>query len=115
MNANAIVSDHSFIVGGVVPTNGEELVIRADMETINVFISGDATSSTCVFEGKGIDGKWYEVKGANLTTLDIATQTTSINQVWQFDLLAWVSFRVRVSALTVTGAKQITIMGRVVN
>lgn len=115
MSKNYGIINFNFQVNPSDVSDGNELKISADMLTMNIFITGDATASTCIFEGKDLDGNWYAVKCANLTTLTLATQTTGINEVWQVDLTAWVGFRVRISALTLGEGQSVNIKGKVVN
>jgi hypothetical protein len=92
--------------------NGDELKIRWDYQTVNIEITGTATSSTVVFEGKSLDnGAWYPISCVNLTTLDLATQTTGKNECWQVDLTGLISFRCRIHAIN---GGNLSIAGRTV-
>lgn len=92
--------------------NGDELKIRGDYQTINIEITGTATSSTIVFEGKSQDGgAWYSISCANLANLDITSQTAGKNELWQADLTGLISFRTRIHAI---GGGNLSIVGKVV-
>lgn len=93
--------------------NGSELNVNMGMTTLNFEISGTATSSTCIFEGKSVDtGEFYPVQCVNLGTLALANQTTGKSELWQCDLTALTKFRVRIS--TISGGN-ISIKGRAVD
>jgi hypothetical protein len=94
--------------------NGNELSIKSGMNLANVYITGNPTGSTCVFEGQDEDGKWYPIKCANLTTLNLATSTNNVDEAWQVDLSAWNKFRVVISALVVGLDESITVKAKVV-
>lgn len=101
----------------ITASNGFELIVENDYVTVNIYITGDATSSTLIFEGKDNFDNWYPIQCVNLSTLDIASQTTTsgTNQVWQCDLTGLVKFRVRISSITVTEGQSISVYGRVVD
>jgi len=115
MGNNSCITNWVFQSSATQIGEGFILNISGGMVTMNIFITGDATASTCVFEGKDSDGNWYAVKCANLSTLTLATQTVGINETWQADLTAWTSFRVRISAITVSDTKSLSVKGKVVN
>jgi len=95
--------------------NGSELDIKSGMGVANIFITGNPTGSTCIFEGQDVDGNWYSVRCANLTTLNLATSTDNVSEAWQVDLTAWNRFRVRISALVVGLDESITVKAKVVS
>jgi hypothetical protein len=93
--------------------NGSELSINSGMTTLNFEISGTATSSTCIFEGKSVDdGVFYPIQCVKLSDLTLASQTTGKGELWQCDLTALIKFRVRISVIA---GGNISVKGRAVN
>lgn len=112
MSNNFCISNHTFHNNTIAISNGNILNIITGMVTMNIFITGNATGTTCIFEGKDEDGNWYPVNCANLSSNAYANQTTGKNEVWQADLTSWFAFRIRISAITNGG---LTIKGKVTN
>jgi hypothetical protein len=108
--ANNSVTSAIFHDAITTASSGKEYGISNE-ETITVEINGTATSSTVIFEGKGWSGNWYLIQGVNLSTLDMATQTTSKGQIWQFDLTGLVGIRMRVSNIV---GGNLSVVGRAV-
>lgn len=94
-------------------SDGFELSVSSGMITLNFEISGTATSSTCIFEGKSVDdGAFYPIQCANLGTLVLASQTIDKGSLWQVDLNGLIKFRVRISAVA---GGNISVKGRAVD
>ncbi len=92
--------------------NGNVFKIRGDFQTINIEITGTATSSTVKFEGRSHDnGNWYSISGINISTLTIASQTTGKKELWQFDLTGLIEFRTKIDSIA---GGNLSIIGRVV-
>jgi hypothetical protein len=108
---NIGVTNVTFHDATITVSNGKEYSIGYGEDTLNVEINGTATSSTVVFEGKGLSGNWYLIQGVNLSTLDMATQTIGKGQMWQFDLTGLVGIRMRISAIN---SGNLSVVGRAV-
>lgn len=107
--ANSGVVNYTFH-NNVTNIGAGEVLNVINISIINFEISGTATSSTCIFEGKSIDdGAFYPIQCVNLSTLTLANQTTSKGELWQFDCTGFIAFRVRISAIS---GGNLTIKGR---
>lgn len=107
--ANQGVENWTFHNSVTTTGSGKELNVT-NITNVNFEISGTATSSTCIFEGKSVDdGSFYPIQCVNLTTLSLANQTTSKGELWQIDCTGLVSFRVRISVIS---GGNLTIKGR---
>lgn len=85
-SANAIGNGTPLTVGGI--------------KTVTVELTTTTTSSqTTAFEGSSTSGAFYPIQGLRLSDYVIATQSTGLNELWQFDVTGLVSFRTRISAL----------------
>ncbi|RKN84118.1 hypothetical protein [Paenibacillus ginsengarvi] len=80
-------------------------------KTVTIEITGTSTSRKIVFEGASISGTYYPIMGVRLSDMFLGTQTTGINEVWQFDATGLVNFRARLS--DVAGGN-VTVKGRAV-
>ena len=75
-------------------------------------ISGTSTSRTLVFEVCGTEsGTYSAITGIRLSDLSTGTQTTSEDEIWQFDGLAGLWFRARLSAIA---GGNVTVNGKAV-
>lgn len=76
-SASSIVSGNSFkIPGGVNP-----------LATMDIAISGDRTSNTILFKGKGDIGEYVAILAKNRTTGNSASQTTlTTDEIWTIPL-----------------------------
>jgi len=102
------------------PSIGNELLVERllppfdtvdDCDVITIEISGNATSGTTNFELKVTpDGEYYPVAGIRPSDYFISSVSTSVNEVWWFDIGAFYSFRCRVSEVT---GGEITIKGKI--
>lgn len=110
--ANSGKKNWNFQTSATTTGDGFELWVDGDFQTINLEISGTATSSTVVFEGKSLDnGSWYAISCVNLSTLTLASQTTGKSELWQADLTGLIKFRTRISAIS---GGNLSVSGKVV-
>ena len=89
---------------------GEELKLFGCDEVL-IEITGEATARTVVFEGYSEGGIWYPLCAVNMSTYDIASQTTAItNELWSVSNFYGITqLRTRVSSLT--GACTVKVIG----
>lgn len=93
------------------PSIGLELTIQPEWNALAVEISGDATSSLCLFEKQIIEGgEWYPIRGFSDVTFSSATQTSGIYEAWDFDLTAVLKIRFNIDSVS---GGSITVKGRV--
>lgn len=94
------------------PKNGEVIYMdKADTFKVTE-ISGTSTSRTLIFEVSGTEnGTYSAIQGVRLSDISLATQTTEIGGIWQFEGLAGLWFRVRVSAIA---GGNVTVKGKAV-
>lgn len=97
-NTGSKVVDVSLQNAASATGNGTVLTVGG-IKTVTVEIYGTCTSDTVVFEGASTSGTFYSVSGTRLSDLTVASQTTGLNEVWQFDVTGLVSFRARISAV----------------
>lgn len=80
--------------------NGD--VIRLDVgNTLRVGISGTSTSFTIGFYGN-LDGtsQYYPIEGTKCNDSSVVGTTTStLNEVWEFDISGWYLFQARITAI----------------
>ena len=88
---------------------GNELHLTNNIQTVDVEIVATGTF-TANFEGKGLSGAWYPIVGADLSTLNLASNTNVTTALWQIDLTALVSFRINL----VQNAGTVSVYGKVV-
>lgn len=82
------------------PQNGKECLINMATE-ITFEISGTATTSQVIFEGKSnYEGKYYPIMCIKLDDLNMATGTIGISELWQVPVTSLFSFRVRVASVS---------------
>lgn len=81
------------------PSTGEMFPVH-DYKTITVEIYGTSTSQTVLFEASGMAGTFYPIQGTKLNDLSIASQTTGLGELWQFDITGVTNFRTRISAVS---------------
>lgn len=80
--------------------NGQELRINNGL-SLTLSLSGTASARTVTFEGKGETGDFVPVKGYNLETSDLATQSSGItDEIWVFDVVGIDYFRVKVDSIS---------------
>ncbi len=106
-----ILERHIFQDAVTTTGNGNNYVVKGAGSIITFQITGTSTSRTIIFEGS-VDGVNYvPMVCANLTTLDLETQTTGKDELWQVDISGIHLFRTRISAIS---GGNITVVGRVV-
>ena len=81
-------------------------------DTVTVFITGNSTSRTIVFEGMDGEGNWWSMPAFKLPNYDLANQTTGNNESWELDLANYVAVKCRVSSVA---GGYVRITARVVN
>lgn len=79
--------------------NGTPLSV-GNIKTLTLEISGTSSSQTIVFEGASTSGTYYAIQGIKLNDLTSNSQSTTLGELWQFDLTGLVSFRARISVIT---------------
>lgn len=90
--------------------NGTALAVGG-LRTVTVEVTGTSTSRTIIFEGASVSGVYYAMMGVKLADFSTATQTTTNNEVWQFDVTGLVNFRTRISAVA---GGNVSVKGKVV-
>lgn len=109
---NSGIANWVFHNQSTIQSDGFPLLVGGGMTTINIEITGDASSATLIFEGKAIDnGNFYPVKCVDISTYEMANSTSNIGSIWQVNVSALISFRVRISNIA---DNSITVKGRVV-
>lgn len=79
--------------------NGTPLSV-GNIKTLTIEVSGTSSSQTVVFEGASVSGTYYAIQGTKLNDLSVGSQTTSLGELWMFDVTGLVNFRARISAIT---------------
>lgn len=74
-------------------------------------VSGTSSSRTVKFEEQGISGAWYACAGVKRSDLSFGSETTGIDELWEFDLRGRLAFRARVSAVA---GGNVTVKGRAI-
>jgi hypothetical protein len=69
-------------------------------KTITLEIFGTTTLSTVVFEGSYISGTFSSIMEVRLYDLSTATQTTTKDEIWQFDVTGLNFFKARISSIS---------------
>lgn len=102
----------TFLDGVEALSNGNEMAVNVDMETVTVEIVGDGTNKI-VFEGKvHDDGLFYPVIGVNLKDLTMTSEVSAKGLLYQISLDGLMYFRIRVKEYT---SGTISVKGTVVN
>jgi hypothetical protein len=68
-----------------VPDNGNVIAVKG-YKTLSVDIYGTATSLTVTFYGKGASGELRTIQGIKRSDYSLASSTTTLGQLWQFDV-----------------------------
>ena len=102
----------TFLDGATALSNGNEMSVNVDMETVTVEIVGTGTNKV-TFEGRvHDDGLFYPIIGVSLKDLTTASEVAAKGLIYQISLDGLLSFRIRVSAYT-DGV--VSVKGTVVN
>lgn len=71
-----------------------------NIKTLTLEISGSSTSQTVVFQGASSSGTYYAIQGTRLNDLTVGSQSTSLGEIWQFDVTGLVSFQANITAIS---------------
>lgn len=89
---DVVLQNNASVIG-----NGTPLTVGG-IKTVTVELTTTTTTSqTTVFEGSSTSGTFYSIQGTRLSDYTMATQSTGLNELWQFDVTGLVSFRTRIS------------------
>lgn len=77
-------------------------------KTLTIEVYGTSTSQTVVFQGIGPSGAAYPIMGTKMNDGTTGSQTSTLGQIWQFNIAGLTSFRVN---LTTVSGGQVTVSG----
>jgi hypothetical protein len=104
---NFIFQDKATTIG-----NGNTYVNSYDAETLQLEITGTATSFTVVFKEQTVSGNFYSTLVTNRQDYSIVNQTSLKDSTWEVSIKGLVGFRVIITAIS---GGNLTVSGRVVN
>jgi len=105
------IKDFTFQESITSPTTGE-IFYSSTGDNVTIYISGNSTSRTILFQGCDESGNWYSIQGVRLSDFTKATSTTGTAEVWNFDMTYWVGIRMNVTAVA---GGTVNIIGKVVD
>lgn len=107
------ISTNTWLFQNATTTGNGNIFKSGRNDQITIYITGDSTSRTILFEGCDAEStpNWFPIPAVKLSDLTSATSTTGNNEVWVIDMAQWVGVRCRISAIA-GGTVKIT--GRVV-
>ena len=95
--------------GAVLYTDAEDFM-QSKVSSITLYISGTASTILINFEGMDINGNFYPLACANLSSVSVSSSATALPAVWYADLVGIYGFR---TSLVSIDAGYVTITGRV--
>jgi hypothetical protein len=95
----AIVKQYTLHQNETAPSDGDVAFVEA-YNNLTLYITGTSATRTITFQAALVDGRFVNIQGANLTTMDMAATTTGTEQLWQFDVNGVRYFRAKLDAVT---------------
>jgi hypothetical protein len=93
-------------------TGNGELMRTNKADVVTLEITGTATSGTVIFEGLMPSGAYYAVRGTRLSDGTVASQSTSLDELWELDVKNYNAIRARIHAIA---GGNITVNSNLVN
>lgn len=69
---------------------------------VTIYITGTSINHTLTFDGCDSEGNWFNATaiGAKLPSINLASSTTGINEVWVIDTSYWASIRINITSIS---------------
>ena len=106
-----IYEEHTFHNEATSTGNGTALTV-GNKKTLTIEIYGTSSTRLIKFYSKAASGDLRPLMGINISTYEMATQTTGTGEVWQFDITGLDSVIIDIAAIT---GGNVTIKGRAVS
>ena len=106
-----IYEEHTFHNDATSTGNGTALTV-GNKKTLTIEIYGTSSTRLIKFYSKAASGDLRPLMGINISTYEMATQTTGTGEVWQFDITGLDSVIMGITEIT---GGNVTIKGRAVS